>query len=74
MEAQEIRNLGKQLRAFLRQFDDCFYRSQPRQHLNSYIRGQLSNLQRKSAEPIALATKTPPRTLRRLLSLAHWEW
>lgn len=73
MEAQEIRNLGKQLRAFLRQFDDCFYRSQPRQHLNSYIRGQLSNLQRKSAEPIALAAKTPPRTLQRFLSSVHWD-
>jgi SRSO17 transposase len=73
MEAQEIKNLGKKLRAFLKQFDDCFYRSQPREHLNSYICGQLSNLQRKSAEPIALATKTPPRTLQRFLSSVHWD-
>jgi SRSO17 transposase len=73
MEAKEIKNLGKKLRAFLKQFDDCFYRSQPRRHLNSYVRGQLSNLQRKSAEPIALATKTPPRTLQRFLSSVHWD-
>ena len=73
MDAKEIKNIGKKLSAFLKQFDDCFYRSQPRRHLKSYIRGQLSSLQRKSAEPIALLAKTPPRTLQRFLSYVHWD-
>ncbi|HUU53151.1 MAG TPA: IS701 family transposase [Candidatus Bathyarchaeia archaeon] len=73
MEAKEIKNMGKKLRAFLKEFDDCFYRSQPRKHLGSYVRGQVSSLQRKSAEPIALLVKTPPRTLQRFLSYVHWD-
>lgn len=72
MNAKEIKNIGKKLNAFLKQFDDCFYRSQPRGHLKSYVLGQVSSLQRKSAEPIALLTKTPPRTLQRFLSYVHW--
>jgi SRSO17 transposase len=73
MDAEEIKNIGKKLSTFLKQFDDCFYRSQPREHLKSYVRGQVSSLQRKSAEPIALLTKTPPRTLQRFLSYVHWD-
>lgn len=73
MDAKEIKNIGKKLNAFLKQFDDCFYRSQPRGHLKSYVRGQVSSLQRKSAEPIAILTKTPPRTLQRFLSYIHWD-
>jgi SRSO17 transposase len=73
MDAKEIKNIGKKLSAFLKQFDDCFYRCQPREHLKSYIRGQVSSLQRKSAEPIALLTKTPPRTLQRFFSYVHWD-
>jgi SRSO17 transposase len=73
MDAKEIKNIGKKLSAFLKQFDDCFYRSQPRVHLKTYVRGQISSLQRKSAEPIALLTKTPPRTLQRFLSYVHWD-
>ena len=72
MDTKEIKNIGKKLNAFLKQFDDCFYRSQPRGHLKSYVWGQVSSLQRKSAEPIALLTKTPPRTLQRFLSYVHW--
>jgi len=73
MDAKEIKNIGKKLTTFLKQFDDCFYRSQPRGHLNSYVRGQVSSLQRKSIEPIALLMKTPPRTLQRFLSYVHWD-
>jgi len=73
MDAKEIKNIGKKLAAFLKQFDDCFYRSQPRGHLKSYMRGQVSGLQRKSVEPIALLAKTPPRTLQRFLSYVHWD-
>ena len=73
MDVKEIKNMGKKLGKFLKQFDDCFYRSQPREHLKSYVRGQVSSLDRKSAEPIALLTKTPPRTLQRFLSYVHWD-
>ena len=73
MDAKAIKNIGKKLNAFLKQFDDCFYRSQPRGHLENYVRGQVSSLHRKSVEPIALLTKTAPRTLQRFLSYVHWD-
>lgn len=73
MDVQGIRNIGKKLKVFLKQFDDCFYRTQPTAHLFSYVRGQMSGLQRKSVEPIALQAKTPPRTLQRFLSSVQWD-
>jgi SRSO17 transposase len=73
MDVQGIRNIGKKLKAFLKPFDDCFCHSQPTKHLLSYMLGQMSGLQRKSAEPIALQAKTPPRTLQRFLSSVQWD-
>jgi len=72
MDASPIKHMGKRLRKFLGEFDDCFSRSEPREHLRTYVVGQLSDLPRKSLEPIALAAGTPPRTLQRFLSLVPW--
>jgi SRSO17 transposase len=73
MDATEISSLGTRLTQFLRRFADCFGRSEPREHLRTYIRGQLSNLPRKSVEPIALTAGTPPRTLQRFLESVQWD-
>jgi len=73
MDANQIKYMGKRLRRFLSEFADCFTRSEPREHLQTYVAGQLSNLPRKSIEPIALAAGTPPRTLQRLLSAVQWD-
>lgn len=73
MDAQQIAGLGAQLTDFLSEFDDCFGRSESRDHLRTYVAGQLSNLPRKSIEPIALARGTPPRTLQRFLESIRWE-
>lgn len=37
------------------------------------MQGQLSNLPRKSVEPIAHLMDVPPRTLQEFLSLSHWD-
>jgi SRSO17 transposase len=73
MDAERIERLGVELTGFLDEFDDCFGRSEPRGHLRTYIGGQLSNLPRKSIEPMALATDTPPRTLQRFLESVQWD-
>ena len=73
MDVKQIRNMGRELKKFLSQFDDCFGRSEPREHLQSYVRGQLSDLPRKSVEPIALAAGIPPRTLQGFLTLLAWD-
>lgn len=73
MDAKTIKSVGYKLRTFLTEFDDCFSRCDQRTHLRSYINGQLSSLERKSIEPIALAANIPPRTLQYFLSTAPWD-
>jgi len=41
--------------------------------MDVYVRGQLSDLDRKSVEPIAVASDVPPRTLQEFLSQHRWE-
>jgi SRSO17 transposase len=73
MDAERIRGLRTQLRRYLRHFDECFNFAPTRAHLPVYVRGQLSDLPRKSVEPIALAEGVPPRTLQEFLSLLDWD-
>jgi SRSO17 transposase len=73
MDAKEIAGLDSELIDFLGEFDDCCGRSEPREHLRTYVSGQLSDLDRKSVEPIALAADVPPRTLQRFLELVEWD-
>lgn len=68
MDAVEIRGLKPKLKKFLHQFRDCFGRKDTREHLSTYVEGQLSKLDRKSVEPIALAAfleqRNPPEDAR----------
>ena len=73
MTLDQILALEPALAEFLGEFDDCFGRSEPRQHLKHYVRGQLSNLQRKSVEPIALFNNIAPRTLQEYLNSDVWD-
>jgi SRSO17 transposase len=73
MDATQIRQLQPQLRKYLRQFRDCFSSCKSRTHLHTYVQGQLSNLDRKSVEPIALAADIPPRTLQQFLNSLAWD-
>ena len=73
MDAEQIEGLGRDLMDFLSEFDDCFGRSEPREHLRTYVRGQLTDLPRKSIEPMALASGTPPRTLQRFVESVQWD-
>ena len=72
MDAKTLKTFLPELRRFLTHFDDCFHDHRCRQHLPVYVRGQLSNLPRKSVEPIALKAKVPVRTLQEFLT--HHEW
>jgi SRSO17 transposase len=73
MTLDQILALEPTLAEFLGEFDDCFGRSEPRQHLKHYVRGQLSHLQRKSVEPIALFNNLAPRTLQEYLNSDVWD-
>jgi SRSO17 transposase len=73
MDAAAIRGLKPKLHKYLGQFHDCFGRKDTRGHLNTYVEGQLSKLDRKSVEPIALAAGVAPRTLQQFLNFLEWD-
>ena len=69
---ERISSIGSLLYQFLRMFADCFSRRAGRQLLKVYVQGQLSNIQRKNCEAIALTFNTAPRTLQRFLESIKW--
>ena len=73
MDVQQIKGLGRELKKFLNRFADCFARSEPRAHLRTYVQGQLSDLPRKSIEPMALAAGVTPRTLQNFVAQLLWD-
>jgi SRSO17 transposase len=73
MDATEIRRLKPKLLKYLQEYGDCFGRSDTRGHLTTYVEGQLSKLDRKSVEPIALAAGIAPRTLQQFLNFLEWD-
>lgn len=72
MTLEQISALGRKLTSFLALFADCFGRREARGLLKVYVKGQLSNLHRKTAEAIGLRFRTPPRTLQRFLESIKW--
>jgi len=73
MDAQTILELKPALTGYLKTFDGCMGRVTNRGHLETYVRGQLSDLERKSVEPIADAAGHSPRTLQEFLSMLRWD-
>ena len=72
MDVSWIRCMKPELTRFLNRFKDCFNRKDTRAHMPVYVQGQLSNLDRKSVEPIALAAGVPVRTLQEFLAQHKW--
>jgi SRSO17 transposase len=73
MTEQEIQDLGLTFTDYLRRFRGCFPRRDVLPHFDNYCRGLLSDLPRKSVEPIALASGTTVRTLQVFLAARKWD-
>jgi SRSO17 transposase len=73
MDADTILRIKSALTEYLHEFDRCMGRVTNHDHLYTYVSGQLSDLDRKSVEPIADAAGVPPRTLQEFLSLLKWD-
>src|SRR3954466_1886811 len=73
MTADQIAALGPAFTGFLGEFRPCFVTGNTFEHLGTYCRGLLSDLPRKSVEPIALAAGTAVRTLQEFLATARWD-
>ena len=73
MDFQQMQSLLPAMRQFLERFRPFFKRSNTFEYLARYIGGLMMNLDRKSIEPIALATEVPVRTLQEFLSAFVWD-
>jgi len=70
----DVRGFIKELKGFHEVFSDCFHRSESRDHFYRYMVGQLSELERKSIEPIALNVEEGKiRPMQRFISDADWD-
>jgi SRSO17 transposase len=69
----EITALGPAFAAYLRRFRSHFGQGRTARHFDTYCRGLLSDLPRKSVEPIALSAGTAVRTLQEFLVTARWD-
>ena len=67
MTLKELKGVGGMLTSFLFMFGMCFENLAGRRLLRVYVQGQLSDLQRKNCEAIALELDVAPRTLQPVL-------
>src|SRR3954447_399034 len=73
MTDEELDGLGSALDGFLQPYLFCCGYTQTFGHLHAYCRGLLSDLKRKSAEPIARASGCAVRTLQEFLRDHQWQ-
>src|SRR2546423_861554 len=66
-------SLRPALEGHLERFRPCFKRVETFDHLGQYVAGLMSDVGRKSVEPIALGAGVPARTLQEFLSLLSWD-
>jgi SRSO17 transposase len=73
MNEQQVAELAPQFSAFLKKFRRHFATASGFGHLGTYSRGLMSDLARKSVEPIALASGCAVRTLQEFLTFHEWD-
>lgn len=73
MTAEQIAGLAPAFTAFVSSFRPCFARGDTFEHLGTYCRGLISDLPRKSVEPMALAGGAAVRTLQEFLTHHAWD-
>ena len=73
MTEQEIAGMMPAFASYLGRFRDCFNQQRTVAHFDNYCRGLLSDLPRKSVEPIALASGMAVRTLQEFLVTTRWD-
>jgi SRSO17 transposase len=72
MTEQEIAGLGPAFSRYLSSYRPCFGQARTAAHFDTYCRGLLTDLPRKSVEPIALQSGTAVRTLQEFLVTSKW--
>lgn len=74
VEKKEVDLFVEELKGFHEEFKDCFFRSESRDNFFRYTAGQLSNLEKKSIEPIALNIQGGNvRSMQKFISDVVWD-
>jgi SRSO17 transposase len=73
MTVDQIRSRQPALAALLGRFRRCFKTVNTFTHWQRYLTGLMTDLKRKSIEPIALAAGVPVRTLQEFLAFFSWD-
>lgn len=73
MDIRTLKGLRHKLARYTREFRKCIRDRRTREHMRTYVRGQLGPLAAKSVEPIALDAGVAPRTLQQFLSMRKWD-
>src|SRR5512138_1540864 len=73
MTAEQVAELGPAFTDYLRCFRPCFVTGNTFAHLGTYCRGLMSDLARKSVEPIAWAAGCAVLTLQEFLTHHAWD-
>jgi SRSO17 transposase len=68
-----VRDIGPEFTDFLRPFERFLEDPKTVRHFRNYTRGLLTDLDRKTAEPLALYAGTPPRCLQQFLKACLWD-
>lgn len=74
IDKEDIAKFSQEFRGFHTQFADCFSREEPRASFAQYMAGQMSQLERKSIEPIALNVENATvRSMQHFISEVAWD-
>ncbi len=74
VEHRDVEGFVEELKGFHNEFRDCFTRQEGRDNFYQYMVGQLSQLERKSIEPIALNVENGKvRAMQYFVSNAIWD-
>ena len=73
MTADQVEAIGPAFTAFLQPFERFFDSLKTVRHFRTYSRGLLSDLPRKTAEPLAIHAGTAPRCLQQFLKACLWD-
>jgi SRSO17 transposase len=73
MTTEQVEAIGPKFTAFLQQFERFFDNLETIRHFRNYTRGLLTDLDRKTAEPLAKYAGTPPRSLQQFLKACLWD-
>jgi SRSO17 transposase len=73
VSAAAVRGCGQRLQTFLRRYLPRFYREEQRALAQVVLEGKLSNLERKTSEPIAALAGRARKPVQRFVGAGQWD-